>query len=1153
MHFDRLRLRGFKSFVEETDFTISPGLTGVVGPNGCGKSNLVEALRWVMGENSARQMRSGAMDDVIFAGTSTRPPRSFAEVVVTLGNADRTAPPAYNDSPMLEISRRIDREAGSTYRINGREVRARDVQLLFADIATGAHSTAIVSQGRIGQLINARPVDRRRILEEAAGITGLHSRRHESELRLRAAEQNLERVDDVMRELENRLNGLRRQGKQARKYRRLSDRIRETEALLFHARWSAAQDDAARLQTALAEAERAVAELTQAAAAAANAAERSEEALPPLRSAEAEAAARLQRLDSAREALDREEAQLAAARNAVSARLADLERDAARLTEQRREAAQVTERLRIEQAELARAREDEGGQLQAAERARNEAQAAADRAQSELDRVSAELAQQQAERRRLEQALRSLTDEMTGLTRRRDGVAKARAELKTNEADAQIAALSDSLGQWETKLDAAREELRAAEEAQGTSQAQVAENRERRDERRAALNRIKAEEDGLSRLLKVAGDDLWAPLIDRVQVSPGFEKALGAALGEDISASTDTAAPLHWTELPPLATPAPLPPGARPLSEVVEAPPVLHRRLSQVGIVPEEDGAALQKQLAAGQRLVSAAGGLWRWDGYTVAAQAPTAAMIRLEQRNRLAELRTEREGLAAGLEGLEAALTEAQVAAEQSRNRMTAARNAVGEAERAVKEQQGRHARALKESADLSRQQASLEAQAEQIEGRLAELARREAEDRQALAALPAADRTAQAAETARSAAGATRAGLAEAVRRHDQLRQEAQSRRARLEAIEGELKRWEGRDRQNGEHEAELTSRRQEMQAEDARLSELPAQLASKRSALLDQIATAEAGRKTAADALSEATTALEQSRRGARERETAVNAAREERVRLQAAQEHAHENLAETAARIRETFSCAPNRLLEHVGLADREEAGLPDQEALERVLDETKRERERLGPVNLRAEIESQEVEEQIATLASEKDDLTAAIGRLRQGIANLNREGRQRLTEAFQQVDAHFQTLFRKVFGGGKAHLALTGSEDPLEAGLEIMASPPGKKMQTMTLLSGGEQALTALALLFAVFRTNPAPICLLDEVDAPLDDANVERMCDLLIEMVRTHDHTRFVIVTHNPISMSRMDRLYGVTMAERGVSSLVSVDLSHATQMAAE
>ncbi|MEQ8347131.1 MAG: chromosome segregation protein SMC [Sneathiellaceae bacterium] len=1153
MHFDRLRLRGFKSFVEETDFSISPGLTGIVGPNGCGKSNLVEALRWVMGEHSARQMRSGAMDDVIFAGTSTRPPRNFAEVVVTLNNGDRTAPPAYNDSPLLEISRRIDRDSGSTYRINGREVRARDVQFLFADIASGAHSTAIVSQGRIGQLISAKPTDRRRILEEAAGITGLHGRRHESELRLKAAEQNLERVDDVIGELENRLGGLRRQSKQARKYRRLSERIREAEALLLHARWTAAQDDAARLQTGLAAAEQAVADLTQAAATAVNAAEQAEEALPPLRSGEAEAAARLQRLDAAREGLDREEAQLTASRNAIAARLADLERDARRLGEQRQEAGQVTGRLQAEQAGLAEAQAGEGAQLEAAEAARSAAQAEADRSQAELDRSGAEQAQQQAERRRLEQSLRGLGDETAGLARRQDGIARARSELKTGEADEQIAALGEALGQSEARLDAAREELRGGEETQAAAQQQVAEARERRDERRTALNRVKAEEDGLGRLLKVAGDDLWAPLIDRVQVKPGFEKALGAALGEDISASTDTAAPLHWTELPPFAGAASLPAGARPLSDMVTAPPVLQRRLSQIGIVEEQDGAALQKQLAAGQRLVSAAGGLWRWDGYTVAAQAPTAAMVRLEQRNRLAELRKEREALASGLDALEATLSEAQAAAEQARARLAAARSAVADSERAVKEQQGRHARALKESADLARQQAALEAQADQIGQRLAELQRREAEDRAALEALPPADRVMQAAEAARAAATTARAALAEAVRRHDLLRQEANTRNARLQTIRTELQGWTARDRQHGEHEAELGRRRQEMEAEAARLSALPEQIAGKRSALLDQIAGAEQARKAAADALAEATNALEQARRFARERETAVNAAREDRVRLQAAQEHAHENLAETAARIRETFACPPNRLLDHVGLADREGPDLPDHDSLEQVLEEAKRDRERLGPVNLRAEIESQEVEEQIATLTSEKDDLTAAIGRLRQGIGTLNREGRQRLTEAFQQVDAHFQTLFRKVFGGGKAHLALTGSDDPLEAGLEIMASPPGKKMQTMTLLSGGEQALTALALLFAVFRTNPAPICLLDEVDAPLDDANVERMCDLLTEMVRTHGHTRFVIVTHNPISMSRMDRLYGVTMAERGVSSLVSVDLNLAAQMAAE
>lgn len=1153
MHFDRLRLRGFKSFVEETDFTISPGLTGVVGPNGCGKSNLVEALRWVMGEHSARQMRSGAMDDVIFAGTTTRPPRNFAEVVVTLDNSDRTAPAAFNDNPLLEISRRIDREAGSTYRINNREVRARDVQLLFADIATGAGSTAIVSQGRVGQLINAKPTERRRILEEAAGITGLHSRRHESELRLRAAEQNLERVDDVVRELENRLNGLRRQGKQARKYRRLSERIREAEALLLHARWSTAQDEAARVQAALETAEQAVAALTQAAAAALNAAERAEQALPPLHAAEAEAAARLQRLTAARDALDREEAQLATARQAVAARLADLERDAGRLGEQRREAVETSTRLQEEHDALEGARAGEEDQIGAAEVARNDAQSEAERAQAELDRLSAELAQQQAERRRLDQALRAVQDERNGLLRRQEGIARERQALGSAESDAAAAAMAEALSQWEARLDAAREALRLAEEGQASAQAETGECRERRDEQRNGFNRLKAEEEGLARLLKVAGDSLWPPLIDRIQVSPGFEKALGAALGEDISASTDSAAPLHWNELPPLAAAPALPEGCRPLSEVVTGPPVLNRRLAQIGIVAEEDGPRLQPLLQAGQRLVSQAGGLWRWDGFAVAAQAPTAAMIRLEQRNRLSDLQAERARLGEGLAVLEEALADAQARLDAHRATLNAARSAVAEAERGVKEGQGRHARAVKESADLARKQASLEAQAEQVETRLAELSQREGMDREALAALPPQDRSEAVLQTARAHATACRSAFSEAVRRHDQLRQEAGGRRQRMQAIAQELQRWRDRDGRNAEHEGELARRRAEMTQEASRLSALPADLAARRAQLLDALALAEQGRRDAADSLAAAAAALDETRKAVREREAAAATAREERIRLEAAHDHIHQTLAETAARIREAFSCPPNRLLDHAGLADRDSDRLPPQQELEQMLEENRRERERLGPVNLRAEIEAQEVEEQIATLNTEKEDLVAAIARLRQGIANLNREGRQRLAEAHQQVDAHFQTLFRKVFGGGKAHLALTGSDDPLEAGLEIMACPPGKKMQTMTLLSGGEQALTAMALLFAVFRTNPAPICLLDEVDAPLDDANVERLCDLLAEMVRTHGHTRFVIVTHHPVTMSRMDRLYGVTMAERGVSSLVSVDLQHATQLAAE
>ncbi len=401
MHFTRLRLAGFKSFVEPTELAIEPGLTGVVGPNGCGKSNLIEGLRWVMGETSAKKMRGGAMDDVIFNGTSMRPARNIAEVSLLLDNAGRDAPAAYNDGDELEIVRRIERESGSGYRINGGDVRARDVQLLFADLATGAHATALVSQGQIGALIAAKPVDRRRILEEAAGITGLHSRRHEAELRLRAAETNLERLDDVMAAMEDQLRGLKRQARQATRYRNLSGHIRRAEAMLLYLRWRQAETAAGSARERLGQATGQVADLTSAAAAASTAQASQAEALPPLRQAEAESAARLHHLAVSRDGLEAEEVRAREAKAALEARLSQIAGDSQREQSLLSDAADNARRLESEAQALEAAREGEGEAQAAAEaRVAESGSRLAEREQA-LDEANRQAAEEAGRRRSL--------------------------------------------------------------------------------------------------------------------------------------------------------------------------------------------------------------------------------------------------------------------------------------------------------------------------------------------------------------------------------------------------------------------------------------------------------------------------------------------------------------------------------------------------------------------------------------------------------------------------------------------------------------------------------------------------------------------------------------------------------------------------------
>ncbi|HJP22509.1 MAG: chromosome segregation protein SMC [Alphaproteobacteria bacterium] len=1150
MHFTRLRLAGFKSFVEPTELAIEPGLTGVVGPNGCGKSNLIEGLRWVMGETSAKKMRGGAMDDVIFNGTTARPARNIAEVSLLLDNAGRDAPAAYNDGDELEIVRRIERESGSGYRINGGDVRARDVQLLFADLATGAHATALVSQGQIGALIAAKPVDRRRILEEAAGITGLHSRRHEAELRLRAAENNLERLDDVMAAMEDQLRGLKRQARQATRYRNLSGHIRRAEAMLLYLRWRQAETAAGGARQRLGQATGQVADLTAAAAAASTAQAGAAEALPPLRQAEAESAARLHHLAVTRDGLEAEEKRAREAKAALEARLAQIAGDGEREQALLADATDNAGRLESEAQALVAAREGETEVRAGAEAKVTESGGRLTEREQALDEANRQAAEEAGRRRSLAAELAEIAGRSERQQARRDELRQEQEALGAEFGpDGPESPGDAAVAEARVAAAAAREAADGAEAARLQAQESEAARREDLHLAETANGRNEAEAAALGRLLAVADDELWPPLIDAITVEPGFETALGAALGDELGYSADAGAPVHWLELPPYDATSALPAGSKPLSDYVAAPPALQRRLSQIGVVDGAGGAELRQHLAPGQRLVGRDGALWRWDGFTAAADAPTAAATRLAQRNRQDELNealvAERQSLA----GVREAHAEAAEELAEQNRQAAGTRDRAREADDYLRGQQESHAAAIEERAA---RQARLTAVAEALaalDHDLDEGAGRRAEADQALSALPPPEAAAAAIEELRSALVTARESHAEARAGRDALVAESRNRDARSAAIARESETWAGRRGAAESQIAALGERRNAAQEELAALSERPDEIARERAQLFERIAAAEAERDAAADALVQAESELARCDKAAQAAQQSLAAAREDRVRIEAQVSQAEQQQSDVAERMRETLSCTPAEAPEIAELKDPDD--LPEIEPTESRLERLKRERDNMGPVNLRADAEAAEINERLETLNTERADLEAAIARLRQGIGSLNREGRERLLAAFKQVDEHFQALFERLFGGGQAHLALTESEDPLEAGLEIMASPPGKRMQVMSLLSGGEQALTALALLFSVFLTNPSPICVLDEVDAPLDDANVERFLGLVEEIARASE-VRFLIVTHNPLTMARMDRLFGVTMTERGVSRLVSVDLGHAEHLRA-
>jgi chromosome segregation protein len=1154
MQVDRLRLVGFKSFVDTTELAIEPGLTGIVGPNGCGKSNLVEALRWVMGEASARKLRGGEMDDVIFAGTTGRPARNIAEVALAIDNSARDAPFAFNDRDEIEVVRRIERDAGSVYRLNRREVRARDVQLLFADAATGAHSGAMVGQGRVGALIEAKPAERRLLLEEAAGTTGLHARRHETELRLRAAEDNLLRVDDVIATIDGQLQILKKQARQAQRYRRLGEQIRRTEAALLHARWLAATEAAERHAAELALVEQTVIDRTEAVLAAQRAREAAEATLPSLRAAETASAAELHRLTQTRGALEQELQRVVASRSEGERRRtqlsADLRREDELLTEAEAALAQFAdERLAIAAADS----ENAPTQNAAAERL-HQAAAALDDAEAVLQ--SATEAAATAEARR------------TVLERRQSEVAERRARIEARRAEAerqQTALAADvvpaaattaavaALAEAERRVEDCRVKVAAGDDEMTRRLAEEHATLEAVRRTEARFTRLKAETDAIAALLAPPANAATdPPALAAVHVASGFESAIGAVFEDELAApladgegASDSS---FWVDLPTIQGAAPLPDGAQPLANKVTAPSALARRLAQAGWVESEEiGHALQPRLAPGQRVVDRQGRLWRWDGFTRLGPKPSAAAEQLRHANRLA-------ALAGEIEGVEAESQRAEQAAMVAR----ASRQAAVETDRTGRSQlrvaEAAAAAARAAESEIARRIVTTETRLaavvdtiDRLVADLAEIVFQSEETERELAALPDPTLTRRALDTARAAAAEARQRQSDARAAVDRLSREADARAKRLSAIDLEALSWRKRSESAEAQRGALLERQRLLEEEEVDLAARPAAIAEESQSLGTEIAGASENCRRAGDALGLGETRLREAVETSRLADQALADAREQRARLEALRDSANEALTPLAREIRERLDATPDSLAELAGRAP-DEAPAEIAETAAR-LDRLIRERDGIGPVNLVAESEATETEARLAGMQNERAELTEAIARLRRGIGALDREGRQRLTAAFERVNGHFSELFARLFGGGRAHLALVDDDDPLVAGLEIMASPPGKRLQSLSLLSGGEQALTALALIFAVFLTNPAPICVLDEVDAPLDDANVDRFCTLLGEIADTTG-TRFLVVTHHRITMARVDRLFGVTMAERGVSQLVSVDLAHAVRL---
>ena len=1151
MRFTRLKLTGFKSFVDPTELLIQDGLTGVVGPNGCGKSNLLEALRWVMGENRPTAMRGGGMEDVIFAGAATRPARNFAEVSLTLDNSERLAPSGFNDSDVLDIVRRITREVGSAYKVLGKDVRARDVQMLFADASTGAHSPALVRQGQISELINAKPKNRRRILEEAAGISGLYQRRHEAELKLRSAEANLLRVDDVIEQLSNQLAQLMRQAKQAARYREIGESLRHAEGLLLFQRWQEADHACLSAEQQLKERILAASQSEAEVRMSTKAREAAEDAMPPLREEEAVASAILQRLNVQRDSLNEQEVQAKERIQTLENRIEQLLQDMERETGLNKDAGETIERLEWEARELAKATEGQDEKLSSAQAAAQDAAGVLQDREAEVSEKTEDVARLAARH----QSAQRLFDDMKKTVERSEASAVA-ARQSAEEAEEKLSHVAQLLDEARTRSETAaaaaaqaEQALATIEQARSDTQSREADARAERSEAEGETNAIRAEVTALAKLVERDTAE-GGQIIDRLQVEKGFEKALGAALADDLRApEVDVDGPTGWAVLPAYGQDQQLPDGVTALSQHVSVPDVLGRRMGQIGLVDADDGNRLQPLLKPGQRLVSTEGDVWRWDGFRAWAEdAPSSAALRLQQLNRLEELKQLLERATVRMEAAQKAheslndlLAEQSSTEREARDARRDADREVGEAARFMS-----RAEADRDMARGRIETLKLAVERHEEEANVAIRQRNEAEN--ALKSLGDLEAARDEIEDLRMTVEAARMTMMTKRSTFDEVRREGEARTRRSQEVTKELSGWRHRLETAEKRSAELFERKGQAEEELATAVAAPTEIAAQRDALGQAIEDAERRRQAAADRLAIGETQVREAMNKERDLERAASEAREVRAAAEARTEAAREAVQAAKDRIQEVLETTPEALLENLN-TDAER--MPPSDQVEAEVNRLKRQRDALGAVNLRAEEDAREVEHEHAQLLNEKTDLEAAIKALRGGIASLNREGRERLLTAFEQVNENFGNLFKHLFGGGEANLVLVESEDPLDAGLEIMCQPPGKKLATLSLLSGGEQTLTALALIFAVFLANPAPICVLDEVDAPLDDANVTRFCDLLDEMCRRTD-TRFLIITHHAVTMARMDRLFGVTMQEQGVSQLVSVDLKKAEQLVA-
>ena len=1139
MKFQSVRISGFKSFLEPTEIQMNMGLTGVVGPNGCGKSNIVEAIKWIMGENSARQMRGDGMDDVIFSGTNERPSRNFAEVSIKLDNSEKKAPAIFNHYDEIEITRKIEREKGSVYRVNGKQVRARDIQLIFADNGTGARSSGIVGQGRIAQIIDSNPEDRRVILEEAANIKGLHSRRHEAELKLKGASDNLDRLSDIEQTYKEQLIELEKQGRKAARYRSVGERIRKAEATLFFNLMNNAKKEANDLEIQLKKANENVSQGQIKVAEHIKSQLHLANKIPDLKKDEAEKAATLQTLNITKIKLDEEKSSAQNTLQNIKNQINLINNDIARESEIKEDAKKSLSTLLTEEKNLKEDSENFSTKITKATDLVKKLRSISDAADDKLSTITSEIYSIKSDKSDLEKRINNLKQkiEVTQNQLANFNIEDDKNRFKLDKE--KIINLKKRIQENNQLNDGYKVELEKLEKL---------ETRLIEEKNTAVFefNKVNLEFDSLSTLL--GRDTLNSNTLEKtIGNINNLEEAIGSVLGETLLApilsdDQSTENTTYWRDDFKTISPASLPESVIPIVTKITKSSILDTALKGVGIVNNKEIAfKLQKKLTFGQALTTPSGGLWRWDGFVQPQGVQNSYSERLQQIARLRLLQNK-------LPSLE----ENQSLSEK---RLDECFNNIKKYKDDLSNLQVKLSSLISESNQLELQNTKVESKLLSSEALIKELKNTERMSLEELSELEkefnnSLNLPSLLAEElkVRNNADQSRNELTDAMAAEQQIKSEESFQSRNLIQLGHQKENWKVREEEAKTRLISLEERLKTSQDEKNRLSTLPESFEKKEVELNIKIEEAISNRNTAADQLVKNETSLNDADKQVREAEKVVSTLREEMIKIEALLNLSKAKIQNIEERVFEKLKMKSTELNKFINTKE-EDQPIKSIEILEKTLQRLLNERETLGAVNLRAEDEMNEMLNKIEVMSKERVDLEEAIAKLRSGIFELNKEGRQRLKESFEEVNENFKQLFQKLFGGGNAELRLVGNEDPLQAGLEVLASPPGKKMQLLSLLSGGEQALTAISLIFSVFLCNPAPICILDEVDAPLDDTNVGRFCDLLNQIV-DETNTYFMVITHHRLTMAKMDRLFGVTMEQKGISKLVSVDLEQASRI---